>query len=194
MEDSKRLDGKDLINVGIYTAIYFVISMLVAMTGLIPVFMLLLVVLIPLIAAIPFVMYLTKVKKTGMLFISAIIIGILLLVTGMGIYPLVLSVFTGAVAELIWKSGSYAQKSKVTPTYAVFNLWMWSNYLPYFLNRDTYIADRASFGDAYWQTLDSIMPVWMLPVLLVVCVVCSVIGAAYAKKVLAKKLDAAGIR
>ena len=194
MQDSKKLTGKDLINVGIYTALYFVCVLVVAVLGLIPLFMVLLVVLIPLIAAIPFTMYLAKVRKTGMLFISSIIVGVLMLVTGMGIYPLVLSVFTGIVSELIWKSGDYVSIGKIAPTYAVFNLWMWANYLPYFLNRDAYIAARESYGDAYWRALETFLPMWMLPELLVVCIVFSFIGAAYAKKVLAKKLAAAGMK
>lgn len=34
----KKLQGKDLINVGIFTAIYFVVFMAVAMLGFIPIF------------------------------------------------------------------------------------------------------------------------------------------------------------
>ena len=194
MQDSRKLGGKDLINVGIYTAIYFVITLVVAMTGLIPVFMLLLVVLVPLLAAIPFTMFLTKVRKPGMILIMSVIMGIAMLLTGMGFYTLPVSIVTGIVAELIWRGGEYTSVSKIGPTYAVFSLWMWGNYLPYFLNRESYIAARTSYGDAYWAALDKLMPVWVLPVLAVLCVVCALIGAAYAKRVVAKKLDAAGMR
>ena len=193
MEDSKKLNGKDLINVGIYTALYFVCVFVVAMLGLIPIGLLLLVVLVPLIAAIPFVMYLAKVRKPGMLFISSVIIGALMLLTGMGFYALILSVITGLAAELIWKSGDYRSIGKIAPTYAVFNLWMWANYLPLFLEHDAYVAARPDYGEAYWQALEALMPTWMLAVLAVACVVFSILGALYAKKVLAKKLSAAGM-
>ena len=46
---SSRLEGKDLITIGIYTVIYVVIVMLVAMLGFIPVFIPLMAVLCPLI-------------------------------------------------------------------------------------------------------------------------------------------------
>ena len=39
MEDSKKLKGKDLINIGIFAAIYFVVIMALAMLGFIPIFM-----------------------------------------------------------------------------------------------------------------------------------------------------------
>ena len=44
---SSRLEGKDLITIGIYTVIYVVIVMLVAMLGFIPVFIPLMAVLCP---------------------------------------------------------------------------------------------------------------------------------------------------
>ena len=193
MEDSRKLNGKDLINVGIYTALYFVCVFVVAMLGLIPIGLLLLVVLVPLIAAIPFTMYVGKVRKPGMLFISSIIIGALMLLTGMGFYALILSVFTGLAAEFIWRSGSYRSIGKIAPTYAVFNLWMWANYLPLFLDHEAYVAARPEYGDAYWQALETLLPPWMLIVLAIACAVFSIIGALYAKKVLAKKLAAAGM-
>ena len=36
-ERNERLNGRDLINIGVYSAIYFVIVMALAMTGLIPI-------------------------------------------------------------------------------------------------------------------------------------------------------------
>ena len=60
---SSRLEGKDLITIGIYTVIYVVIVMLVAMLGFIPIFIPLMAVLCPLIGGIPYMLYVTKAKK-----------------------------------------------------------------------------------------------------------------------------------
>ena len=51
MNDSKKLKGKDLINIGIFTAIYFVVIMALAMLGFIPIFMPTYSVLMPLLSA-----------------------------------------------------------------------------------------------------------------------------------------------
>ena len=56
---SSRLEGKDLITIGIYTVIYVVIVMLVAMLGFIPIFIPLMAVLCPLIGGIPYMLYVT---------------------------------------------------------------------------------------------------------------------------------------
>lgn len=63
--ESKKLKAKDLINVGIYTAIYIVIFFAVGMLNAIPVLYPLLYILIPLISGIPFMLFLTKVDKFG---------------------------------------------------------------------------------------------------------------------------------
>lgn len=47
MKNKKKLKGKDLINIGIYAAIYCVIMTAVAMLGFIPIMMPLLCVIVP---------------------------------------------------------------------------------------------------------------------------------------------------
>ena len=53
MNTSGKLKGKDLINIGIYAAIYCVIMTAVAMLGFIPIMMPMLCVLVPLLGGIP---------------------------------------------------------------------------------------------------------------------------------------------
>ena len=77
-ESVNKLNGRDFINIGIYTAIYFVIVMVLAMTGLIPIFLVLLSSMIGIIGGIPFMLFLTKVKKPGMILIMSTIMGIVL--------------------------------------------------------------------------------------------------------------------
>lgn len=94
---SSRLQGKDLMNIGIYSAIYCVIVTGVAMLGYIPIMMPMLCALVPLIAGVPFMLFLTKVKKFGMIWIMSIIIGIFMILTGMAHYALIVGFFTGFI-------------------------------------------------------------------------------------------------
>ena len=77
------MKGKDLINIGIFSSIYFVIVFLIAMLGFIPIFLPLLAVLVPILGGIPFMLFLTRVKKFGMIWIMSIIMGLLMMLTGM---------------------------------------------------------------------------------------------------------------
>ena len=80
-ETGNKLNGRDFINIGIYAAIYFVIVMALAMTGLIPIFLILLSSMVGIVGGIPFMLFLTKVKKSGMFLIMSLIMGILMFFT-----------------------------------------------------------------------------------------------------------------
>ena len=80
-ETGNKLNGRDFINIGIYAAIYFVIVMALAMTGLIPIFLILLSSMVGIVGGIPFMLFLTKVKKPGMFLIMSLIMGILMFFT-----------------------------------------------------------------------------------------------------------------
>lgn len=112
MNTSGKLKGKDLINIGIYAAIYCVIMTAVAMLGFIPIMMPMLCVLVPLLGGIPYMLFMTKVDKFGMLTIYAIIIGLFLWITGMGYWPFLFGIVFGLLADLIAKSGNYKSSSK----------------------------------------------------------------------------------
>ena len=86
---SSRLEGKDLITIGIYTVIYVVIVMLVAMLGFIPIFIPLMAVLCPLIGGIPYMLYVTKAKKFGMTAIMGFLIGLVMVFFGNGYLTMV---------------------------------------------------------------------------------------------------------
>lgn len=187
------LKGRDLINIGIYSAIYFVIMMAVAMLGLIPIFLPLLSVIVPILGGIPFMLFLTKVRKPGMVFIMAMIMGIMMLLTGMGPWPLLTCAAAGILSELVLKSGNYKSVKKSILAYGVFSMWIWGNYLPLFTDYEGYFAQRESYGQAYIDAVQRLMPVWMAPVLLAACFVCGIIGGNLGRALLKKHFEKAGI-
>lgn len=190
----KKLKGKDLLNIGIYSAIYFAIVFGIAMLGMVPILYPMLVVFCPLIGGIVFMLFLTKVKKFGMIWIMSVLMGLLMLVCGMGIYPLIVSVVTGLLAELIYKSGNYASASKGILTHGVFSLWIFANFLLFYINHDSYLATREEMiGPEYVETLNKILPLWSWIILLVVCFVFGLLGGLLGRKMLKKHLTKAGI-
>ena len=70
---SNKLQAKDLINLGLFTVLYFVIGCCVAIPiGFVPIFLPILGALWSLITGIPFMLFLTRVKKFGMVTIMGI--------------------------------------------------------------------------------------------------------------------------
>lgn len=82
---NNKLQAKDLINLGLFTVLYFVLGCCVAIPiGFVPIFLPILGALWTLITGIPFMLFLTRVKKFGMVTLMAIMSGLLMGLTGMG--------------------------------------------------------------------------------------------------------------
>lgn len=192
-KNKEKLKGKDLITVGIYSAISFVIIFAVALLGYIPIFMPLLTVIVPIINGTPFMLFLTKVKKFGMIWIMSIIMGTLMMLTGMGYWPLLISIISGFLAELIYRSGDYKSAAKGILAHGVYCFWIWGNFIPLFTNIEKYFSTRQDYGQEYIDTLTSLMPGWMCPTLFVACFVSGLLGGLIGKALLKKHFTRAGI-
>ena len=193
MENNNRLNAKDLINVGIYTAICAVICTAVAITGIIPIMMVLLVVFVPILTGIPYMLFLTKVQKFGMILILNVLMGALMWATGMSYYALVVGTISGLIAEFIYRAGNYKSKRLGIIAYAVSGLYCWANYFGIFFNAEAYFSTRQNFGQEYIDAVTKLLPAWMCPVLLIVDLVCGIIGGWIGTKVLKKHFEKAGI-
>ena len=193
MENNNRLNAKDLINVGIYTAICAVICTAVAITGIIPIMMVLLVVFVPILTGIPYMLFLTKVQKFGMILILNVLMGALMWATGMSYYALVVGTISGLIAEFIYRAGNYKSKRLGIIAYAVSGLYCWANYFGIFFNAEAYFSTRQNFGQEYIDAVTRLLPAWMCPVLLIVDLVCGIIGGWIGTKVLKKHFEKAGI-
>lgn len=193
MDKSQKLNGKDLINVGVFTAIYTVVMMAIAMLGYVPIFIPLYSILMPLFGGIVLMLFLTKVKKFGMIFLMSILLGILMWLTGMSWYALAFGTVLGLIAEFIYKSGEYKSSKKAVLAYGVFSIWVWTNYIPIFFCPEKYWSTRQDFGQEYIDTLQRLMPMWMCPVLFAACFVFGLLGGWLGLKILKKHFAKAGI-
>ena len=79
-----RLNGKDLMTVGIFTAIYLVIYVMVScVLGLIPILSMFMQFFSSFILGIPMMLYFAKIKKFGMILITYTVNGVLMIFLGM---------------------------------------------------------------------------------------------------------------
>ena len=191
---SKRLQAKDLINVGIFTAIYFVIFFAGMMLGYIPIFIPLLGLVCPILCGIPFMLYLTRVKKFGMVTLTGVILGLLNLIMGSGVLVLIAGIIFGIASDLILRAGKYQSWKCTLLGNGVFSLWIMGYVSRMFLTRDDFFSSLvSSYGQEYVNTLMSYTPGWMFPVLFVVIFIAGILGALLEKAVLKKHFEKAGI-
>lgn len=190
-----KLQAKDLINVGTFTALYFIIGCVVAIPiGFIPIFLPILGALWVLITGIPFMIFSTKVKKFGMVTIMAILSGLLMGLTGMGFWGVPMGVVFGLLGDFIMKSGNYKSLKKNILGYSVFSLWMIGTYIPMYFMADQAYADFANgFGQEYASKVMQVMPMWSLILVILGCLLFAVLGGLLGKVILRKHFEKAGI-
>jgi len=191
----RSLKPKDLITVGIFTALYFVVFFGFGMLGFFgPAVHAVGIVLGSLANGIVFALYITRIRKPGMIFLTGIISSLLMVLTGHAWTTLVTAAVFSILAEIVLARGRYRSARASALAYGVFSLWVAGPILPLYYQHDAYIADIGKkMGDGYaraWETLFS--PAFLLG-LLVVVFVSSFLGGRLGQKMLRKHFMRAGI-
>ena len=195
-KNSQVLNGKDLINIGIFTALYMVISIAIACTiGMIPLGFMLLPLILPIIEGIPMMLYYTKIKKFGMLLILQVISGIMMILTAMGPSALISGVILGAIAEWILKISEYKSSKGIVLSYAILSVTAAANYVQWFNASENWLEEKAaSYGEVYMNTVAGYCAhTWVLPMLIISAFVGGMIGALLGKAVLKKHFVRSGL-
>ena len=192
--DKKKLNAKDFINIGIFTVIYFVMFFITGMLGYIPIFAVIIPLVLGILGGIPFMLFLTRVKKFGMVTIMGILSGLLMGLTGMGFWGVPMGAIFGLLGDLILKSGGYKSAKKSLIGYAVFSLWMVGTYIPmYFMVEDSWASFAASFGEEYADRVMAVMPMWSIILVIAGIFIFAILGGLLGKALLKKHFAKAGI-
>ncbi|MBQ2665276.1 MptD family putative ECF transporter S component [Methanobrevibacter sp.] len=191
---SERLNVKDLITVGIFSVIIIVLIFIFGMLGYIPILMIALPILAALICGIPFMLFLTRVNKFGMVTLMGLILGIVMFLSGHTWVPILVFTLCAFIADCILKMGDYSSVKNSIVAHGVFILGVMGNMLPFFIMRDFYLNGlRSSMGADY---VNVISPFINTPVLIVLIILTFIVGMASAyvgKIVLKKHFEKAGI-
>ncbi len=192
---NNKMQAKDLISIGLFTVLYFVLGCCVAIPiGFVPIFLPILGALWTLITGIPFMLFTVRAKKFGMVTIMAILSDLLMGLTGMGFWGILTGAVFGLLGDLIMKSGNYQSAKKTILGYGVFSLWMIGTYIPmYFMVEQSHADFAKSFGDEYADRVMSVMPMWSIILVIAAIFLCALLGGLIGKAVLKKHFAKAGI-
>ncbi len=191
--EKKKLETKDLITVGIFTAIYFVLFFALGMLGYVPIFYMLLPFLLPIFCGVPFMLFLTKVKTFGMVTIMGTILGGLMLLTGHTYTPLISGIVFGLIADLIFMIGQYKSIKLSIIGYAAFSMWIMGMLVPFWIMKDSFEKMMFdSMGVDYTNAVLSLFAkfAWTFPIL---AIVGGIIGGYLGLTMLKKHFKKAGI-
>ena len=191
----RSLKPKDLITVGIFTALYFVVFFGFGMLGFFgPAVHAIGIVLGSLANGIVFALYVTRIRKPGMVFLTAIVSSLLMVLTGHAWTTLLTAAVFSALAELVLAGGRYRSARASVIAYGVFSLWVAGPILPLYLQHDAYIANIGEqMGEDYARAWDTLFSPTFMAGLLVVVFLASCLGGLLGQKMLRKHFVRAGI-
>lgn len=196
-ESKDSLKGKDLITIGIFSAIYFVINFIfMLMGGLHPLMWILMPGFIALFTGVPFMLMCSKVQKMGAIVLMGIITGLIYFVTGMfTVVILVTFLIACVLAEVARLVSKYNSVKGNTVAFIFFSLGMTGSPLPIWLMHEKFMAQISGQGmlDTYIKTLESLSSPIMLFVLFLAPIIGAVIGAWISKRLFHKHFEKAGM-
>mgnify|MGYP000950204017 FL=1 len=191
----RSLEPKDLITVGIFTALYFVVFFGFGMLGFFgPAVHAVGIVLGSLANGIVFALYVTRIRKPGMVFRTAIVSSLLMVLTGHAWTTLITAAVFSVLAEVVLARGHYRSARASIIAYGVFSLWVAGPILPLYLQHDAYIANIGEqMGEGYARAWDALFSPAFMTGLLVVVFLASCLGGLLGQKMLRKHFVRAGI-
>ncbi len=196
-KNGKGLKGKDLITIGIFSAIYFVINFaFMLMGGIHPVLWMLMPGFIAVFAGIPFMLMAEKVQKPGAVFLMGLITALIYFATGQFTLVILISMASTCIlAEVIRGITKYDSFKGNSVSYVIFSLGMVGSPLPIWLFKADFLAQITEQGMPadYVSAVEALSSNAMLVVLFVAPIIGGIIGAFIAKALFKKHFVKAGI-
>lgn len=156
-----KLSVKDLINVGLFSVIYFIMFTISGILGYIPICVVILPLIAGILGGIPFVLFTIKEQKFGAVTLMGVIAGLFTFLVGQTWLSVVFGLVFGLLADLIMRSGQYKSWTKNMLGYSVFTLWTVGTMLPMWIMRETFFAGYRENGgtDAYINAVMKLTPI-----------------------------------
>ena len=192
----QKLTVKELITVGIFSAIIFIcialsggpFAMFPALTFYYPVGG-------SLLAGPVYLLLIAKVPKSGPIFIAGLLMAIFCYVTGMHIGMTVGYLVGSALADLVAWIGCYKSIKINILSYIVFCLGGTGSYIAYFINPQVWVSRMLEKGtpQEYLNTMAATVNRWILITMLAGTVLVALFSGFVGSKLLKKQFEKAGI-
>ena len=194
---SRGMSGKDVITVGIFSAIYFVINFaFMLLGGIHPVLWMLMPGFIAVFAGIPFMLMVAKVQKLGAVFLMGLITALIYFATGQFTLVILISMASTCIlAEVVRAVTKYNSFKGNSIAYVIFSLGMVGSPLPIWLFKADFLAQITEQGMPadYVAAVEALSSNAMLIVLFVAPIIGGIIGAFIARSLFKKHFVKAGI-
>lgn len=192
----RGFSGRDLANVAIFAVLYFAVIAVVSTVRLLsPIVMLLYLPLAAVAAGIPYMLFLTRVRRPGMITLFGVVVGLFYMLAGHPWVVSLIAVVLAVIADLIVRAGGYRSTWAAIGGYTVFSLWFVGTWIPLLLDRDAYfdsLTDEGTSGEYMSAFIALIGPPAILG-MAALTVVGGVLGGLLGTSLLRKHFRKAGL-
>jgi len=186
---------KELITLGIFSVIIIAINMVINMLSVFsPLLIPITKSLAGMIAGIPFMLYLARVKQQGAICLLALILAVAMVLTGDHVLTLATALMAGGVAEIICSAAKKSQRHYLLiPGYGAFSLWSVGGLLPLMFMRQQIEAQVAQqLGQAYANRFSALFTDQVMYLTLAGIFISGLLGAVIGLRVLDQHFARAG--
>ena len=188
-----KLKIKDLVTIGVFALIYFVVMFGVGMIGIIPILFLVYPTILGIVTGTIIMLFMAKVQKPWALFILGMLSPLLMFAMG-HTYVLAVHAFVVMfIAEMIRRGGKYNSFKFNMISFAIFNTWICGSLMQMLWAKEKYIEMSMMMGKEYVDTLESLITYPHMALVYVGAIVGGGIGAYIGKALLKKHFIKAGI-
>lgn len=191
-----KLQVKDLIMIGVFSALYFVLNMVGGMPfAMNPILTFYQPIGSAFLSGIIFMFLIAKSPKRGTITILAVIMCILRFTTGMHWAMGVGTLIAGIIAEIIAGSKNYKNKTMNMLSFGIFALGDIGTFLVYFINPESWSNAMIKKGTdiSYIESMNAAAANWMIYVIVIGTFLVALLSAWIGIKLLKKQFEKAGI-
>ncbi len=190
----KKLKVKDLVTIGIFAVIYFIVMFSVGIIGMVPILFLIYPTILGIVSGTIVMLFMEKVQKSWSLFILGILSPLLMFAMGHTYVLAIHAVIVMLLAEFIRSRGGYTSFKFNMMSFAIFNTWICGSLMQMLLAKERYIEMCLSqMRASYTYTLEKLITYSNMVFVYLGAVIGGIIGAYIGKALLKKHFKKAGI-
>ena len=198
MQKTNKLTVPDLITIGVFTALYFVLVTIATFSSVVifPGFHnVLLPAFCALISGCVYMLLAARLQKFGGISVMGIVMGLFFMTSGHFIISFAANIVMGIVADFVAKAGNYRKKSSILLSYILFSYGLFGPVIPMWFMKDAYIANLEARGKdiAYISELFANITMGTFALAVAATLVCALAGGWFGQKMIKKHFVKAGI-
>ena len=198
MNKTNKLTVPDLISIGVFTALYFVLVTIAtfASVAIFPGFNnVVLPAFCALISGCVYTLLVVKLQKFGGISVMGIVMGLFFMISGHFIISFAANIVMGIVADCVAKVGKYKSKKWIILSYVLFSYGLFGPVIPMWFMKDAYVANLVARGKDAVYIAELFANINMVTYVLAVVatLICALVGGWFGMKMIKKHFVKAGI-